>query len=289
MLDTTTEKEYKIRTDAVIDHIVKNLNNNITLDSLSKVANYSPFHLQKVFKQVIGDTPKQYIVKLRLQNALHLIVIHPQKSIFEIAMDCGFSSTAVFSRAIKNYFGISPDKIRSLTPNEGSKILKMAVPNSLPTWDKKNKMNVRVTKTETIKGVYLIVASNDQSQIQQSFTDIVQLAKAHDIYSKDSKLFGILSPHQHNLYKVFLSVDKKQNISSKFNLTEIQAGKFASFKLRGDKHETIKSAHSFFHNWLPDSGYKLADIVGFETFIANPTAIPYDKLEREFYMPIEPV
>lgn len=290
MIDTITEKEYKRRINAVIEHISKNSNNDISLDTLSQVANYSPFHLQKVFKQVIGETPKQFTLKLRLQNALHLIIIHPNKSIFEIAMDCGFSSNAVFSRAIKNYFGVSPDKIRSLILKENTEILVSEIPHTLQKlWNKDSELDVDVVKTETIRGVYLTVLSHDKSQIQQSFADIVQLAKAHDIYSNDSKLLGIFSPHNHSLYKVVLSVDKNQNIPNKFNLTEIQAGKFAKFKLQGDNHETMKSAQVLFHVWLPESGFKIAGVVGFESFNGNPAIIPYAKLEREFYIPIEPV
>lgn len=177
-----------------------------------------------------------------------------------------------------------------MTETKGAGILKKAVPHSLPKlWDNESKLNVTVTKTETIQGIYLIVSSHDQTQIQQSFADIVQLAKAHDIYNENSKLYGIFGPHQHSVYKVFLSVDKNQNIPNKFSLTEIKAGKFARFKLQGDKQITIKSAQTLFHNWLPNSGYKITDIVGFETFINNPSTTPYDKLEREFYMPIEPV
>src|SRR3972149_1241739 len=104
-----TEKEYKSRIDAVIDYILKNLNNDISLQALSNVANYSPYHLQKIFKQVIGKTPKQYIIKLKIETSLHLIIIHPHKSIIEIATECGFSSPSVFSRAFKNYFGVSPE------------------------------------------------------------------------------------------------------------------------------------------------------------------------------------
>ena len=202
-----TEKEYKSRIDAVIDYILKNLNNDISLQALSNVANYSPYHLQKIFKQVIGKTPKQYIIKLKIETSLHLIIIHPHKSIIEIATECGFSSPSVFSRAFKNYFGVSPEKISTLTTKEKVEILKKI--NHLPTfkvgknYESTNDIEliVRITKIETVKGVYLNTPFNDSIQIQQSFKDLMQLVKTHDIFNADSKYFGILSPHQGNIYK----------------------------------------------------------------------------------------
>src|SRR3989339_775729 len=259
-----TEKEYKSRIDIVVDYILKNLNKDISLQALSGVANYSPYHLQKVFKQVIGITPKQYIIKLKIETSLHLIVIHSHKTIIELSAICGFSSPSVFSRAFKNYFGISPEKIGVLTKRD---------------------------KIETLKGLYLNTSMNNSIQIQQSFKDLIQLLKTHDIFNVDSKCLGILSPHQGNIYKTFVSVNPNQNVPSKCKGKEIEikGGKFAVFKVQGDMQETMKAAQYFHHQWLPESGYKIADtVIGYETFFGDPATMSYNKIERELLIPIEP-
>ena len=103
MSSTQTEQQQRIA--RVIDHVLKNCHEDLSIDTLAKVAHYSPFHLQKLFKQLVGETPKQYSLKLRLERAFLLLLIHPHKTIEEVGLSCGFSSPSVFSRAMKQYFG----------------------------------------------------------------------------------------------------------------------------------------------------------------------------------------
>ena len=71
---------------------------------------------------------------------------------------------------------------------------------------------------------------------------------------------------------------------------EIKGGKFAALKVQGDLQETMKAAQFFHHQWLPESGYKIADtVVGYEVFFDGPSTMPYNKLKRELLIPIEPV
>ncbi len=290
MSDRTTEKEYKSRVDSVVDFILKNMDRDISLQTLSGVANYSPFHLQKVFKQVTGENPKQYIVKLRLETALHSMVVYPHKSIHEIAMDCGFSSPAVFSRAIKSHYGVSPREIRSLKPGEGTHLLKRLHPENAGAYPAgmEKEIPVRVVQRTCVRGVYLLAPLNDPAKIRQAFCDVVRLAQANDLCSEGPEIFGILDLHQDTVYKAFVAVDAARDIPGKLNVTEIHAGKYAAFSVSGDAKETRKGAHAFFHHWLAASGYRLTGTTGFELFSGDPLAVDYTKLEREVFLPIQP-
>ena len=287
--------EHKRRIDHVIDYIFGHLDGQISLQTLAGVANYSPFHLQKVFKHIIGDSPKQYIIKLRLETAFHLLIIHPQKSVQEISIESGFSSPAVFSRAIKTYFRYSPGQIRDLSHREKMKLLHTATPKSAPgqarTSDRSlhtGKVLIQVVKKESVKGIYLVAPFNNATEIQRAFTALSGIARSHDLPAAGSTLYGILCPHQRNVYKAFLPVSKGMPGTDNFMITEIKGGIFATFKVRGDLKQTNKAAHYFYHRWLPDSGYKIAGVTGFETFSDNPAFVPYYQLEREIHIPIEP-
>ena len=50
-------------------YIETNLNNNITLHELAQEANYSPWYSAKIFKELIGKSPFEYIRLLRLSSA----------------------------------------------------------------------------------------------------------------------------------------------------------------------------------------------------------------------------
>jgi AraC family transcriptional regulator len=284
----TTSNEHKERISKVIDFLLKNFNGDVSLDKLASIANYSPFHLQKVFKQVTGESPKQYLIRLRLESALHLIIIHPHKSILTIAIDCGFSSAAVFSRAFKNYFNASPESIRNLKPREKAIILKKIQPTSFKNRipEQKNK-KVVIKKCENMTGIYLLSSFHDTSQIQKSFKSLVKMAEANDLYSENSKLYGIISPQHGHSYLVFLSINKALKIPSKYNTLTVKQGKYVALTTKGNVQETMGAVHFIFKDWLPDSGYKIADeVIGFESFLEDPSKVSYSKLTRELHIPI---
>lgn len=294
MLHKDSSKEHKKRIETVIDYILKNINDDVSLQTLAVVANYSRFHLQKLFKQIIGESPKQYILKVRLETALLLMIIHPHKSVKEVSIDCGFSSPSVFSRAVKNYFGISPEEIRAYSPKERMQMLKIKKPKTISHTEISHEnaileLDIQIKKVETIRGFYLIAPCDNMTKIQQSFKEIMQIANANDLLFDYKKIYGILIPHQGNIYKTFFTLNKHQRLSNKFNVTEIKAGKYATFKISGDIKKTIEAGHFLYNHWLPENGYKIADMVRFEVFSENPATTPYNELKREVYIPVEPL
>jgi AraC family transcriptional regulator len=295
MQGNSADNDQKRRIDHVVNYISEHLDDQVSLETLAGVAHYSPFHLQKVFKQIVGDSPKQYMMKLRLETAFHLLVIHPQKSVQEISVESGFSSPAVFSRAIKGYFGHSPEQIRHLPHRAKMKLLHSVTPKSFPDQipisgetAHDGKATIRVTKRESVKGIYLIVPFDDPFDIQRAFRELTKIAGPRDWLKPGSDVYGILSPHQRNSYKAFLPVNPEAEGTEKFTFTEIKGGTFATFKVRGDLKQVNKAAHHFYREWLPDSGYKITGITGFETFAENPAFAPYRQLEREIHIPIGP-
>ncbi|MCE3260425.1 MAG: helix-turn-helix protein [Bacteroidetes bacterium] len=289
-MEMQTATEHKERIDTVVDHILKNISTDITLEKLALIANYSPFHLQKVFKKVIGQTPKQYIIKLRLESAVHLLVIQQQKSVWEIGMDCGFSSAAVFSRAFKNYFGLSPDKIRSLSEKEKKAILKKLNLKPVMKTPATNSLRVKVEKSEAAFGVYLLVPFNDPVQISKAFRELYSFAQAHGLDHSESSFKGIISPKHGHTYMAFLRTTGENAFPKKYKTTSIKNGRYATVSAQGDSRETMNSVHYLLQNWLPHSGYKVADdIIVYETFSKHPGFESYESLVREIHIPVQSV
>lgn len=53
----------------ILHYIQQHFNEPLNLNSLAAQANYSPFHFHRLFKQQVGEAPKQYILRLRLERA----------------------------------------------------------------------------------------------------------------------------------------------------------------------------------------------------------------------------
>ena len=65
------------------------------------------------FKQMTGLTPNEFILKIKLDEAMSLLKNHPELNISEISIRLGFSSPRYFSKSFKAFFGVAPQTVRS--------------------------------------------------------------------------------------------------------------------------------------------------------------------------------
>jgi AraC family transcriptional regulator len=83
-----------------------------TLDQLSARAGWSPFHLHREFRAMVSETPKQYALRLQLQQAAARLA-STDDSILDVALAVGFKSHEVFTRAFRRHFGVTPLRYRT--------------------------------------------------------------------------------------------------------------------------------------------------------------------------------
>ena len=88
------------------------VNTNPTLQDLAVRAGWSPFHLHRAFHQLVRETPKRYTLRLRLERAAARLVTS-DSSVLDVALDAGFTSHEVFTRAFSRHFGRSPARYRA--------------------------------------------------------------------------------------------------------------------------------------------------------------------------------
>ena len=84
------EKEYLSRIRKVLAYIQENLTEDLPLEKLSGIAFFSPFHFQKIFSLYVDESPKQYIIRLRLARIAHYLKLYPGLSISDASFQCGF-------------------------------------------------------------------------------------------------------------------------------------------------------------------------------------------------------
>jgi AraC family transcriptional regulator len=93
--------------------IEENLHSNIDTKNLSAVAQRSPAHFSRSFKQAFGEPPHAYVIKRRLERACHLMVT-TSESLSQIALGVGFSDQSHLCRLFRRAFGQSPSIWRRL-------------------------------------------------------------------------------------------------------------------------------------------------------------------------------
>ena len=84
----------------------------MSLGALARVAAFSPFHFHRVFRAVTGETLFGFIQRVRLERSAGALLAVPDRSVLEVALDHGFSSSATFARAFKGHFGMSATEWR---------------------------------------------------------------------------------------------------------------------------------------------------------------------------------
>jgi AraC family transcriptional regulator len=96
----------------VLAYAAAHLDEDISLAALASQAALSPTHLHRVFSAAIGETSKQYTLRLRLGRAAALLVASGD-SVLDVALSCGFQSHEVFCRAFRRQFGMTPSAYRA--------------------------------------------------------------------------------------------------------------------------------------------------------------------------------
>ena len=88
------------------------LDADVSLETLAAKAGWSPFHFHRAFRQVVGETPKQYTLRLRLERAAARLAA-TSEPVLSIATSAGFASHEVFTRAFRRQFGRTPSAYRA--------------------------------------------------------------------------------------------------------------------------------------------------------------------------------
>jgi AraC family transcriptional regulator len=100
------------------------LDNELSLENLAEIGNYSPFHFHRIFRGIIGETLQEYITRNRMEKSA-MLLSHQKRNLRRYFSEVGFKSNSTFSKTFKKYFGVSPSVFRKNTPEKFSKILPM--------------------------------------------------------------------------------------------------------------------------------------------------------------------
>ncbi len=69
-----SRKIYIQRINKVIDYVEAHYNSKFDLDELAKISNFSKFHFSRIFKSIVGETPFQLILIIRLEKAASKLI-----------------------------------------------------------------------------------------------------------------------------------------------------------------------------------------------------------------------
>ena len=90
-----------------IEYIKNNLTEDLSLEALAKLANFSPIYFHSCFKEHTGITLREFVEEERIKKACFMLS-SDELSVEKIAEACGFSSTSYFCVVFKRKMKITP-------------------------------------------------------------------------------------------------------------------------------------------------------------------------------------
>src|SRR5919198_5357653 len=105
------------RAVAVALWLEANAANPVRLEDAAREAGLSPFHFLRLFERVLGVTPHQYLLRVRLACAAKLLAAE-NLSVTDVALEAGFADPSNFVRTFRRAAGVSPTQFRRTARRE---------------------------------------------------------------------------------------------------------------------------------------------------------------------------
>lgn len=114
-----TELSHHRAVERVISAMHQRLGEDFTLEEMANLAYMSPFHFNRIFRQLTGVPPCQFMSALRLESARRLLLT-TKLSVTEVCLEVGYSSLGTFTRRFTDLLGLSPRSLRRLAKSAAS-------------------------------------------------------------------------------------------------------------------------------------------------------------------------
>jgi AraC family transcriptional regulator len=270
-----------------LDHIRANFREDLHLEELAAIANLSPFHFHRLFKKTYHETPAEYLRRIRLEYASHILGLYPERTILEVALECGFNSLVAFSRAFRSYYNLSPTAFRRIPLSYNKLSVFSGIPDNLT-----EPLEVNTCYMEE-QLILCRLTTLSAENIQEQFLQIQDEASALKITTQPVQWTGIYidTPIHTSLTKCRYYAGVKVNDSEfpkkQSFIYTIPSGRFAYFTFTGDAVDLSRALRQFQFQWLNKSSFKIKDPIGYEQ-IKYRENTPFDKLERVLYIPVQP-
>ncbi|MBN2411526.1 AraC family transcriptional regulator [candidate division KSB1 bacterium] len=323
-----TRHEYISRINRVIDYIESNIDKELTLENLAGVANFSRFHFHRIFQSMVGETLNHFIQRIRLEKAALQLIQNPKKSITEIAFDCGFSGSATFARAFKDFHRMSASEWRAGGYQQDRNIRK--------TDSNTGKKESNTGKEKKYSSNYITGVTVNQNQRRNLMFDnksiqadvkVKHMPEFHVAYIRYigpykgntalfENLFGRLfkwaGPRdliKHPETKVLcvyhddpeiteeaklrtsvcISVPEDTPVEGEIGKMLIPGGKYAVARFELSADEYQQAWNAVCGGWLPDSGYQPDDRPCFELYHNDYREHPKRKSIVDICIPVKPL
>lgn len=297
-----------------MDYIDQHLDQSLELKTIADVANFSPFHFHRIFSFLIGETPIDYIQRLRVEKSAWKLREENPESITEIAYACGFGSVSLFSRTFKQYFG--------MTPSQFSKVDKPVYSQNGKLFSKNGQMLRKNLKSDTSDNADLCIVESNQFYFMKANIEVKEMPEMKAIYVRHIGAFNQIGEAYGKLFKwayprgfytpnvsksatvvhddpsvteiekvrssACIIIESDVKVDGEIGKLTIPAGKYAVGRFELGFADFEKAWNSMC-NWFVESGYQQGDGCTYELYHNDYTTHLEQKHIVDICIPVKPL
>jgi AraC family transcriptional regulator len=293
---------YRKRINQVIDHIKDHLANPLRLESLARLAHFSPFHFHRIFRSLVGEPLHAFIQRLRLEAAVFQMSHGPDATLTQIALRCGFASSSHFSHAFKDTYGFSPRAFSRDRFLQESKIRQDLLANAgygfgkLPERQRDpDRFRVRLVDRPAQRIAYeRVIGGFDASKIMAGFERLMNWGRRYTLVPK-GQLIGMsqddpdITPMKKYRFDWCLVLPSHLTVDQEISVAVIPANRFAVIRCLGDIYKEERAWRHLFHVWLPASGHQPTHDAAMEVYRRHPLMIGWKTFDMDCCLPVKPL
>lgn len=279
---------YAKRFNAVLTYIETNLDGDLSVDALSRVANFSKFHFHRQFASYVGVPVTRYVQWLRLRRAAQHLASRAPCSVLDVALDAGFDSPEAFSRAFRRAFGMAPSAFRR-RPNWQIWSATLVV----PYLSRKLTMQVQIIDFSETR-VAALEHCGPPGLVNESVRKFVEWRKqSGQSPVAASRTFGIprnnpdTTPAEEFRFDICGEINEPVAPNA-HGIREIviPGGRCAVVRHVGSPDHIGETIYPIYRDWLPASAEELRDHPLFFHYLSVFPETPLDQWQTDIYIPL---
>lgn len=303
---------YIARVNTALDYIELHLATPMTLEELAEVAHFSKFHFHRIFQSVVGESLFNYILRIRLEKAASLLQTQSNKSVSEIALQCGFSDLSIFSRNFKKHFNLAPSSYKKQIDQKSNQSQMHRNKRHMPTptdsyfcsetktlkWTGTMEVikNISIQHIETTTLAYnrsLGPYQGNTALYQKHRNELFAWANTQNLIQRDDFNYLVLYHDNPNValndnqkMSLCVTVPSETEVEGIIGKMELQAGSYLVCQCELSPADFPKVWEWIYGQWFPNNPYVPADAPYFERYPEPPQGTAF---KVDFCIPVQTV
>lgn len=306
MSDQKCQEEYIRRIHKVQDYIEKHLGQQMTLEELSDAAGFSKYHFSRIFQGILHEPLAHYVNRIRMENALFHLAHRTDMNLTDIAYELGYTDSAVFSRAFKNYYGISPREYRkeySKNCKDSFSLSEYNKDTAKKEWKDESPVTGQIT-IEDLKEMQAVYVrhTGTYETLAKKYVKLIQTlfecaAKQHLLMDGENLTLAMYHDNpefgEETQFRTSLCLTVPEGIPVKedgvLGRMTIEGGLYAVGHFELLPEQFGDAWDYMYQKWFTCSGYVPRNYSPFEVYRNDPSENKRHICEVDIYVPIEPI